>query len=68
MSACRSCPIGRGRLWMLGYPEAALADAEAGAKDAREIGQAATLMFALNYTSLPHIFRGDYAKANARCR
>ena len=52
-------------LWMLGYPEAALADAEAALSDAREIGQAATLMFALNYTSLPHIFRGDYAKAKA---
>jgi len=52
-------------LWMLGYPEAALADAEAALSDAREIGQAATLMFALNYTSLPHIFRGDYSKAKA---
>ena len=52
-------------LWMLGYPEAALADAEAALSDAREIGQAATLMFALNYTSLPHIFRGDYTRAKA---
>ena len=34
-------------LWMLGYPEAALADAEHALKDAREIGQAATLMYAL---------------------
>ena len=39
-------------LWLLGYPEAALADAEQALKDAREIGQAATLMFALSYTSL----------------
>jgi predicted ATPase len=52
-------------LWMLGYPEAALADAEAALSDAREIGQAATLMFALNYTSLTLIFRGDYATAKA---
>jgi hypothetical protein len=28
--------------WLLGYPEAALADAEHAVKDAREIGQAAT--------------------------
>ena len=36
-------------LWFLGYPEAALADAEHALKDAREIGQAATLMYALVY-------------------
>ena len=34
-------------LWMLGYPEAALADADHALKDAREIGHAATLMYAL---------------------
>ena len=34
-------------LWVLGYPEAALADADNALKDAREIGQAATLMYAL---------------------
>ena len=34
-------------LWMLGYPEAALADADHALEDAREIGQAATLMYAL---------------------
>ena len=32
---------------MLGYPEAALADVEQALRDAREIGQAATLMYAL---------------------
>ena len=32
-------------LWLLGYPEAALADADRALKDAREIGQAATLMY-----------------------
>ena len=42
-------------LWFLGYPEAALADAEQALKDAREIGQAATLMYALYVTSLTHI-------------
>jgi predicted ATPase len=52
-------------LWALGYPEAALADSELEVKDAREIGQAATLMFALHHSSLTHILRGNYAAANA---
>jgi hypothetical protein len=34
-------------------------------KDAREIGQAATLMLALRFASIPHIFCGNYATANA---
>jgi class 3 adenylate cyclase/predicted ATPase len=51
--------------WMLGYPEAALADAERALKEAREIGQAATLMFTLNLTMLTHIFRRDHAAATA---
>jgi predicted ATPase len=50
-------------LWMLGCPEAALADAEQALRDAREIGQAATLMYALAFTSLSHIQCGDYATA-----
>ena len=45
-------------LWMLGYPEAALADADHALKDAREIGQAATLMYALAFTtSYPYPLR-----------
>ena len=52
-------------LWMLGYPEAALADAERALTDAREIGQAATLMDALFHTSMTHIACGKYATANA---
>ena len=39
-------------LWLLGYPEAALADVDHALKDAREIGQAATLMYALAHASL----------------
>ena len=35
-------------LWLLGYPEAALADTKRALADAREIGQDATLMYALN--------------------
>jgi hypothetical protein len=34
-------------LWLLGYPEAARNDADDALKHAREIGQAATLMYAL---------------------
>jgi class 3 adenylate cyclase/predicted ATPase len=52
-------------LWLLGYPEAALADADHALKEAREIDQAATLMFALARTSYTHIFCGNYAAVNA---
>ena len=38
-------------LWALGYPDAALADSELEVLDAREIGQAATLMFALHHSA-----------------
>jgi hypothetical protein len=38
-------------LWLLGYPEAALADADHALKGEREIGQAATLMYALFFAS-----------------
>ena len=51
--------------WSLGYPEAALADAYHAVNDAREIGQAATLMFTLCLTGFTHIFCGNYAAANA---
>jgi predicted ATPase len=53
-------------LWMLGYPEAALADADHALKDAREIGQAATLMNALSMPSFTHVLCGNYAAAKAR--
>jgi hypothetical protein len=52
-------------LWFLGYPEAALADAEQALKDAREIGQAATLMLALAFTSLTLFHCGNYAEVSA---
>jgi class 3 adenylate cyclase/predicted ATPase len=53
-------------LWLLGYPDAALADADHAVKDAREIGHANTLMFALTLTSLNHLLCGNYAAANAQ--
>ena len=52
--------------WLLGYPEAALADTDTALKDARGIGQAATLMFALLNGSFTHMLRGDHAGANAQ--
>jgi predicted ATPase len=52
--------------WILGYPAAALADAEHALKDAREIGEAATLMPVLCLTGFTYILRGDYAAADAR--
>ena len=51
-------------LWLLGYPDAALADADQALKDAREIGQAATFMFALLHTSHTFFVCGSYARAN----
>ena len=53
-------------LWLLGYPMAALAVAEHALKDAREIGQAATLMYALAWTSFTQTFCGNYATSNAQ--
>jgi predicted ATPase len=51
-------------LWMLGYPEAALADCSQAMRDAREIGLATTLMPALLYTSIIHILCGNDDIAN----
>jgi len=53
-------------LWALGHPQDALADADHALRGAREIGQAATLMFALYFTSRIHIQCGNYAKASAQ--
>ena len=55
-------------LWLLGYPEAALADAEHALKDAREIGQAGTLMYALGHLPLTHFLSGNNAAANAQAK
>jgi class 3 adenylate cyclase/predicted ATPase len=51
-------------LWLLGYPEAARKDAEEAVKQAREIGQAATSMYALVITPFTYLHCGDYATAN----
>jgi predicted ATPase len=52
-------------LWLLGYPDAALADMERMLKGASEIGQAATLLQARCHAAWLHIFCGDYVEANA---
>jgi hypothetical protein len=51
-------------LWVLGYPEASLADTYRALKDARAIGQAATLMYAL-HVPFPCIQCGNYVRAKA---
>jgi class 3 adenylate cyclase/predicted ATPase len=51
-------------LWLLGYPDAALSDTEHALKDAREIGQPVTLMYALFHASLPYTWCGNYATTN----
>jgi class 3 adenylate cyclase/predicted ATPase len=53
-------------LWFLGYPEAALADTDHALKIAREIGQAATLMFALAITNFTRIFCRSCGAASER--
>jgi predicted ATPase len=50
-------------VWMLSYPDAALTDAGHAVSEAREIGQAPTLMTALLYASFIHVFCGSYATA-----
>jgi class 3 adenylate cyclase/predicted ATPase len=53
-------------LWALGYPDAALADMEHALTDAREIGHAATLMFALAWTNPIQYYCGKYSALNAQ--
>jgi predicted ATPase len=55
-------------LWLLGYPEAALADVDQAVENARDIGQAATLMHALVNCSWPSAWSGDDVAAEALLR
>jgi predicted ATPase len=54
--------------WLLGYPEAALVDADRALNHAREIGHAARLMFGLAHTFTIHFLRGDYSAGNKMCQ
>ena len=53
-------------LWVLGYPNAALEDVKHALDNAREIGQVATLMYALTNTSPVLVGCGSYEVANAQ--
>jgi len=52
--------------WLLGYPEAALRDADHAISDAREFGHSATLMYALAMTELTLVHCGKWAIAMAQ--
>jgi class 3 adenylate cyclase/predicted ATPase len=52
--------------WVLGYPAAAISDLDQAVRDARDIGQAGSLMYALVLASLTHTScGGNYATATA---
>ena len=55
-------------LWLLGYPEAALKDADCALMEARQIEHAATLMFTLNFPILVNTYCGNYDSANERLK
>ena len=50
--------------WLLGYPQAALNDADCALMEARQIEHAATLMFTLNFPILVNTYCGNYHAAN----
>ena len=51
--------------WFLGYPEVALADSKHALEHAREIGQAGSLMFILQWACITEVLCGNYASADA---
>jgi class 3 adenylate cyclase/predicted ATPase len=53
-------------VWQLGYPEASRNDGELAVKNAREIVNAATLIYALNTAGFNHTCRRDFAAAISR--
>jgi class 3 adenylate cyclase/predicted ATPase len=53
-------------LWLLGYPETSRNDGERAVENARERGQATTLMYALHAAGYNYILCGNYAPANAQ--
>jgi class 3 adenylate cyclase/tetratricopeptide (TPR) repeat protein len=50
-------------IWVLGYPKTARSDGERAVNNARDIGHAATLMYALWLTAWLHMYLGAYAEA-----
>jgi predicted ATPase len=53
-------------LWLLGYPETALAEIDYALKAARETTHAPTLMFTLGMTTFTQICCRNYARANSQ--
>lgn len=53
-------------VWLLGYPDAALADARRALETAREMGQVINLMLALGPGAWSQIYCGEYAAASAQ--
>jgi class 3 adenylate cyclase/tetratricopeptide (TPR) repeat protein len=53
-------------VWQLGYPAASRNDAERAVKNARETGQATTLMYALFFAVANHIRCGNYVAAHTQ--
>ena len=53
-------------LWLLGYPENALAEIDYALKAARETTHAPTLMLTLDMTTFTQICCGNYSRANAQ--
>jgi class 3 adenylate cyclase/predicted ATPase len=53
-------------LWLLGYPLAALKDSEDALEQARDIGQAATFLYALARIASFHLVAGNHAAAAAQ--
>jgi class 3 adenylate cyclase/predicted ATPase len=54
--------------WLLGYPEAALEDADWALMEARQLGHAATLMFTLNFPIMINTYCGNYNAASERIK
>jgi predicted ATPase len=55
-------------LWLLGYPETALKDAERAVKNARDMGQIPTLVIALTSEAVVQMLCGNYAAVTARAQ
>jgi predicted ATPase len=55
-------------LWLLGYPDAAIRQAEDTVKMAREIGQASTLTLALTLTGKPYVLCGNHVAVAAQAQ
>src|SRR5262249_17437284 len=53
-------------LWVLGYPEAALADLEQGLSRARKVGHAVMLIPVLYFSSVVNVLFRDYATAGSQ--